>query len=159
MTVLLPGSYDPCTKGHLAVIEKAAALYGRVIVGLFINPDKQGLFTHSERLSFLSLATAHLSNVSVDFSAGFVADYAKEKGVSLIIKGIRNEKDRAYEEEMAAYNERRGGVKTLLWQAEDRLCDLSSTRVREALERNEDIEALVPKAAKKAILSSYHAKK
>ncbi len=155
MTVLLPGSYDPCTKGHLAVIEKAAALYERVIVGIFINPDKRGLFTHSERLSFLSLATAHLPNVSVDFSDGFVADYAKEKGISLIVKGIRNETDRAYEEEMAAYNERRGGVKTLLLQADGALCDLSSTRVREALERNEDIGDLVPKAALAAILSAY----
>ncbi len=155
MTVLLPGSYDPCTRGHLAVIEKAAARYERVIVGLFINPDKQGLFTHGERLSFLSLATAHLSNVSVDFSDGFVADYAKEKGVSLIVKGIRNERDRAYEEEMAAYNERRGGVKTLLWQADGALCELSSTRVRKALEGGEDIEGLVPKAALDAILSAY----
>ena len=51
MTVLLPGSYDPCTRGHLAVIEKAAALYERVIVGIFINPDKRGLFTYRERLS------------------------------------------------------------------------------------------------------------
>ncbi len=155
MTVLLPGSYDPCTRGHLAIIERAAALYGRVIVGIFINPDKQGLFTHGERLSFLTAAVAHLPNVSVDFSEGFVADYAKEKGISLIIKGIRNETDRAYEEEMAAYNEKRGGVKTLLWQADGPLCELSSTRVREALDRGEDIGALVPTAAKQAILSAY----
>ena len=84
-----------------------------------------------------------------------MADYAKEKGVSLIVKGIRNEKDRAYEEEMAAYNERRGGVKTLLWQADGALCELSSTRVRKALEGGEDIEGLVPKAALDAILSAY----
>ncbi len=155
MKVLLPGSYDPCTVGHLAVIEKAAALYEKVIVGIFINPDKQGLFTHSERLSFLSLATAHLSNVTVDFSDGYVADYAKEKGISLIIKGIRNENDRAYEEEMAAYNERRGGVKTLLWQAEDALCALSSTEVRRALAEGRDIGGLVPKAALAVILAAY----
>lgn len=158
MTVLLPGSYDPCTRGHLAVIERAAAQYEKVIVGLFINPDKHGLFTHQERLSFLFLSVSHLANVSVVFSDGYVADYAKEKGIDLIVKGIRNETDRAYEEEMAAYNERRGGVKTLLLQADGALCDLSSTRVRKALEQNEDIEELVPKAAKEAILSAYRKK-
>lgn len=158
MTVLMPGSYDPCTKGHLAVIERAAALYEKVIVAVFINPDKNGLFTNSERLSFLTAAVAHLPNVSVDFSDGYVADYAKERGISLIVKGIRNETDRAYEEQMAAYNEKRGGVKTLLLQADDPLCALSSTRVREALEKGEDIEALVPKAAKEAILAAYFKK-
>ena len=155
MRVLLPGSYDPCTAGHIAIVEKAAKLYEEVIVCVFINPDKKGLFDYGERVAFLQAACRHLTNVTVDFSNGFVADYAKEKGVSLIVKGIRNEIDRAYEEEMAAYNQKRGGVKTLLLQADEELCDLSSTRVRLALEERKSLAGLVPDSARDAILAAY----
>ena len=77
MRALMPGSYDPCTVGHLAVIEAAAARYTAVTVAVFINPKKQGLFSYAERVQFLRLATAHLPNVEVTFSDGMVADFAK----------------------------------------------------------------------------------
>ncbi len=159
MTVLLPGSYDPPTVGHLAVIERAAALYDRVIVAVFINPSKTGLFTHRERVAFLKLATTHLSNVTVDFSDGYVADYAKDHGVGLIIKGTRNETDRLYEEEMAAYNKQRGGVDTLLLPSDPDLAAVSSTAVREALEAGLPTEDLLPKGCYAAVHRAYAAKK
>ena len=156
MRALLPGSYDPVTRGHLAVIEEAARRFGAVTVAVFINPSKQGLFSHADRVAFLLLATAHLENVTVDFSDGMVADYAKDGGYGCIFKGIRNERDRAYEEDMAAYNrERSGGIPTVLYEAPSEYGDISSTAVREALAKGEPIEGLVPAAIIPAVTELY----
>ncbi len=146
MRVLMPGSYDPCTRGHLALIERAAALYDEVTVAVFINPEKQGLFSHEERVALLRLATAHLPTVTVAFSDGMVADYARAGGYDAIVKGIRNDKDRAYEEAMAAYNLERGGVPTILLSAEGNLREISSTAVRLALAEGADLSLLLPPA-------------
>ncbi len=144
MRVLMPGSYDPCTRGHLALIERAAALYREVTVAVFINPKKEGLFSYEERVRLLRLATAHLPSVNVTFSDGMVADYAKEGGYDAIVKGVRNEEDRAYEEEMAAYNEERGGVPTVLLTAEGEVAAISSTAVRLALSKGSDLSPMLP---------------
>ena len=64
MHVLFPGSFDPPTLGHLALLRRAAALFDRVTVGIFINPDKSYLFTPEERREMIRLATADLPSVS-----------------------------------------------------------------------------------------------
>ena len=155
MRALMPGSYDPVTVGHLAVIEAAAARYAEVTVAVFINPEKQGLFAFSDRVEFLRLATAHLPNVRVLFSDGMVADLARDGGYDRIVKGVRNAADRRYEEEMAAYNLTRGGVPTELLPAAPALLEVSSTAVREALAEGTGLSGLVPKAAETAILTAY----
>lgn len=144
---LLPGSYDPVTLGHLAVIEEAARRFDTVTVAVFINPKKQGLLSYAERVALLRAATAHLPCVTVDFSDGMVADYAKAGGYTCIFKGIRNERDRAYEEDMAAYNrERSGGIPTILYETPPKFHDISSTAVRGALAGGKPIDTLVPAA-------------
>lgn len=155
MRALLPGSYDPCTIGHLAVIEAAAARFDEVTVAVFINPEKHGLFSYRDRVTFLQLATAHLPNVNVTFSDGMVADFAKNGGYTCIVKGIRNEVDRCYEEKMAAYNLERGGVPTELVVADAALTGISSTAVRTALAEGAPTEGLLPPAAREAILDAY----
>ncbi len=155
MKALLPGSYDPCTLGHLSVIERAAARFDSITVAVCINPEKRGLFSYADRVEFLRLATEHLKNASVIFFDGMVADYAKEHAFDKIVKGVRSREDLAYEQEMAAYNLARGGVATELLQAEDGLFAVSSSAVREALSLGKDIASMVPKAAHDAILASY----
>lgn len=158
MRVLMPGSYDPCTRGHLALIERAAATYAKVTVAVFINPKKQGLFSYEERVELLRLATAHLENVDVVFSDGMVADYAKDGGYGAIVKGIRNETDRAYEEQMAAYNRERGGVPTVLLSATEALAEVSSTAVRQALAEGGDLSLLLPTAILDQVRTLYRKK-
>lgn len=155
MRALMPGSYDPCTVGHLAVIEAVAARYTAVTVAVFINPKKQGLFSYAERVQFLRPATAHLPNVEVTFSDGMVADFAKGGGYDRIVKGIRNEEDRRYEEEMASYNLARGGVPTELITAAPSLSAISSTAVRAALTEGRSLKGLVPEAAAPAIAAAF----
>lgn len=159
MRVLMPGSYDPVTRGHIALIEAAASRYDEVTVAVFINPEKKGLFPYDTRVAFLTLATAHLDNVSVTFSDGMVADLARDGGYDRIVKGVRNEIDRAYEQGMADYNLARGGVATELIASADELCEVSSTAVRQALEAGAPIGGLVPESIEAAVLSAYRSGK
>ena len=101
IAVLLPGSYDPPTRGHLSLIEQAAREYERVYAVAFVNPQKTYTFTPEEREEMLRLMTAHLPSVTVGFSEGLVIDYARKNGISLLIKGYRNEIDLAYEKTQA----------------------------------------------------------
>ncbi len=143
LTVLLPGSYDPPTRGHLSLIERAAREYGRVLAVAFVNPKKEYTFSPAERVEMLRKMTEHLPNASADFSEGLVIDYARAHGATLLIKGYRNEKDLAYEKEQADWNRKNGGIETLLLPAEDGMEQISSTAARAAMQAGADTEGLL----------------
>ena len=131
---LLPGSYDPITLGHLDIITRAAARFDEVVVAVMNNAAKAYRFTMAERAELARLATAHIKNVRVLADEGMLVDLFDRLGADVIIKGVRNEVDLAYENEMAAYNlEKNPRARTELWQANDALAEVSSTRVREAI--------------------------
>ncbi len=142
--VLLPGSYDPVTLGHLEIIKKAAELYDEVFVVMFINSEKSYTFSKEERRQMLTLATEELENVFVDAYDGYVVDYAKNNGIDLIIKGYRNETDLAYEKIQAEYNLKNGKIETVLWQSCEEFSTVSSTLARECIKKGEKLDKLLP---------------
>ena len=144
MRVILPGSYDPVTVGHADMIRRAAERFDEVYAVLFVNPEKTYTFSLDDRLRMLTLAAEPYDNVLVSFGAGLVIDYMREHGIERIIKGYRNERDLAYERQMADWNLTHGGYETELWPCEDALREVSSTAVREALRRGEDVSAYLP---------------
>ena len=142
ISVLLPGSYDPMTVGHLDVIRRASEAYERVFAALLVNPEKKYLFSTENRIRIAEMSCAELENVEVVYSDGYTADLARELGCSLIIKGIRNEKDLEYEQGMARFNEDRApGLKTEFLYADDGMEQISSTAVRELLLAGKLVEA------------------
>lgn len=142
---LLPGSYDPLTMGHLDIIRRAAARYDEVVVAVMNNPAKVYCFTMEERALLARAATADIACVRVVADEGMLVDLFDRVGADVIVKGVRNEVDRAYENEMAAYNlSKNPRARTELWQASDDFEDISSTRVRELIERGESPEGLLP---------------
>ena len=153
-TVLLPGTYDPATRGHFAVIETAAALFDEVRAVIFVNPDKTCLFPLSDRLEFLRLAAKDFPNVTVGFSDGLVVDYVRDNGISFILKGLRDGRDFAYEREMADWNGARG-AKTLLYPTPPELAEVSSTGLRERLEKGLPFDDLAAPGTSGAILAAY----
>jgi pantetheine-phosphate adenylyltransferase len=142
---LVPGSYDPVTLGHLDVIKRAAEKYDEVYSVVFINPDKKYMFSMEQRLKMLALATEDISNVTVDFSAGYVVDYMKEKSLDKIVKGYRSEKDLAYEKVQADYNFDHGGFETELLLCAPGLEGVSSTLARERLISGDSLDEILPK--------------
>ncbi|MFA5562016.1 MAG: adenylyltransferase/cytidyltransferase family protein [Eubacteriales bacterium] len=142
--VLIPGSYDPVTLGHTALIAHAAARYDEVWVVAFVNAAKDYLFTVEERLSFLRHACARFPRVKVAFDGGYVADFVKAHGIELLLKGYRNPADLAYEQEMAAYNLAHSGVETRLVPCAPELCHVSASEVRRRLYAGESPAGLLP---------------
>jgi len=144
MKVILPGSYDPVTSGHLEIIKKAAARGDEVYVVAFINPDKQYTFSLDDRVAMLMLATDDIPNALVSYSLGTVVDYMREHGIEKIIKGYRNEKDLEWEHYQAEHNKRFGGYDTELIKCDDGYEGISSTLVRERLREGGSLTGLVP---------------
>ena len=152
MSVILPGSYDPVTVGHLDVIRRAAKEYDEVYAVVFINPEKTYRFSLEDRVRMLTLATDDLDNVLVSCSNGLVIDYMRDHGITKIIKGYRNERDLAYEREMAEWNEAHSGYKTELWLCREGFESVSSTEVRRRLDSGESCEGLLPPSVYKYII-------
>lgn len=144
MRVILPGSYDPVTLGHLDLIRRAAERYEEVYAVIFRNPDKQYTFSLQDRLCMLSLATEEWSNVLVSFGNGLVIDYMREHGIQRIIKGYRNESDLAYEREQAAWNLSHGGYTTEFWRSDPNLRSVSSTEARRRIAAGEGLSDILP---------------
>ena len=139
--VILPGSYDPITRGHLEIVKLAAKEYEEVMVVGLINPEKTYLFSEEERLEMLKIATRGMDNVRVDFSEGLLIDYMKRTGCELIVKGYRNEIDYQYELKMASWNEEHGGYKTRLIKCKEQFENISSTAAREAIKSGDRLLA------------------
>jgi len=144
---VIPGSYDPMTVGHLDIVRRAAALYDRVVVAVMNNENKTYRFDMHERAHIAALTLAGLDNVSLVESEGLLIDLFDEVGGTVIVKGVRDENDRAYEAEMAdwnvAHNEK---AKTVLLEASEAFATVSSTAVRRLLDEKKEPVGLVAPA-------------
>ena len=132
-SVILPGSSDPVTLGHIAVIREAAKRFDEVYVVAFVNPEKSYTFTAEDRVKMLLLATDEFDNVMVSYSDGLVIDYMRDHGIEKIFKGYRNDTDLAYERAQAEWNLAHGGYETELWKCPPEIEDISSSNVRELI--------------------------
>ena len=147
-TAICPGSFDPITNGHLAVIRRAAKLFDRVIVAVMVNVRKPvGLFTAEERVELIKRCTKDLENVEVDFSGGLLADYAREKNAVAIVKGVRAVSDFEDEFQQALTNKQLNpDVETVFITADAEHMYLSSSLVKQICElgANIDMTKFVP---------------
>ena len=144
MKVIVPGSYDPVTLGHLDIIRRAAEEYEQVYAVIFVNPEKKYTFSLDDRVRMLILATDEYDNVMVSYSNGMVVDYMREHGIEKIVKGYRNEKDYAYELRQAEYNMTYGGYETELKECNEALGSVSSTIAREKIAAGESLDGILP---------------
>ena len=151
MSVILPGSYDPVTIGHLDIIRRAAEAYDEVYAVIFVNPEKHYKFSLDDRVRMLMLATDELDNVLVSYSNGLVVDYMREHGIEKIVKGYRTGTDFEYERRQAEYNFAHGGYETELLECSAELAGISSTLAREKLARGESLVGIVPPAVEEYI--------
>ena len=103
---IYPGRFDPITLGHLDIIHRAAKLFDKLIVVVMVNPAKKCSFSPEERVELIKKSIGDLDNVTVEFSNGLLAEYAKEKNAGAIIKGLRALSDFEYEFQMALTNKK-----------------------------------------------------
>lgn len=149
---IVPGSFDPITYGHVDVIRRASELYDEVVVAVMINHAKSYLFTMEQRERLVRIATASMERVRVLSSDGMLWKLAEDLGACAIVKGYRNETDYAYEMEMADYNRAHNpNAETVLLRADEKLSEVSSTVVREALKNGMDLSEYLPRAVAEEI--------
>jgi len=145
MHVIYPGSFDPPTSGHLAVVEKAHALFGQVTVVVSVNPDKKTWLPIEERVELFKTMTSHLEGLKVIAWGGLIAHLAGDLGAKAILKGLRSEGDFRQEQVMAQANSLIGhGLPTLFLVAEGCLQGVSSSLVRQVHQLGGDISPFVP---------------
>ncbi|MCD8376034.1 MAG: pantetheine-phosphate adenylyltransferase [Oscillospiraceae bacterium] len=155
-TAIYPGSFDPVTLGHLNIIKRAAQAFDRLIVCVMVNSRKTGsLFNPKERVELLRRVTGQLRNVEVDFSNGLLADYAREKGAHVVVKGLRAVSDYESEVQMAIINRKLyHNLDTFFIPSSEKYTYLSSTVVREMARYGADLSDFVPRE----IISDVEAK-
>lgn len=139
-----PGSFDPVTLGHMDIITRACKIFDKIIVAVPVNPEKHSSFTVEERMEMLRTVTAGM-NVEVDCVQGLLADYAREKNATAIIKGLRAMTDFEYEFQMALTNKKLNPeVETMFLPTSNEHMFLSSSMVKQVAGFGGDISHFVP---------------
>ncbi|WP_425448944.1 pantetheine-phosphate adenylyltransferase [Dethiothermospora halolimnae] len=152
MTVIYPGSFDPITNGHLDIIERCAKKFDKVIVAILNNPSKNTMFSVKERLDLIEKVLEQYDNVEIDTFTGLLIDYAKSKGVSTVIRGLRAVSDFEYELQMALMNRKLDEeLETLFLMSSSKYTFLSSSIVKEVARFDGEISNIVPKIVEDAI--------
>lgn len=140
-----PGSFDPVTKGHLNIIQRASKIFDKLIVCVMVNCGKSPMFSQEERVQLLEMACRDLPNVEIDCSAKLLAEYAQEKGSCVIVKGLRAGSDFEKEFQMAMINNKLNpNLDTMFLTAMHQYMYLSSSTVKELGIYDVDLSDFLP---------------
>jgi pantetheine-phosphate adenylyltransferase len=148
-TALCPGSFDPPTNGHLDVIYRSIEIFERVVVGVVHNPSKTPFLPADERVALLAELVE--DRAEVESFEGLLVDFARDKSVDVVVKGVRVVSDFDYELQMAQMNWTLAGTETLLIPTNPQWGYLSSSLVREISKLGGDVDSLVPANVAKAL--------
>lgn len=141
---LFPGSFDPFTRGHDDIVKRALGLFDEVIIAVGYNESKKGWLTPEERVRTISKLYADEPRITVESYTGLTVDFAREHGVTAIIRGVRTTADFEYEMQMADVNRQLAGIGTILLPASPQLSSISSSIVRELARFGRDVSSLLP---------------
>ena len=143
-SALCPGTFDPVTNGHIDIIHRTSRCFDGVVVAVLENPGKQPLFSVDERVAMLKDAVADMPGVEVASFSGLLVDYARSRGIKVIVKGLRAVTDFDVELQMAQMNLGLGGVETFFLPTSPQWSYLSSSLIREVVRFGGDVSGMVP---------------
>ena len=157
-TAFYSGSFDPLTNGHLDVIERAAALCDRLVVGVGANASKSALFSTDERIAMIHAAGAALGGLALEAITftGLAVEAARAAGASIILRGLRDDTDFNYEMQMAGMNGAMAPLlRTVFVPASPQVRHVSSTLVRQIASLGGDVSAFVPPNVAAALAARF----
>lgn len=160
-TVICPGSFDPVTLGHIDIITRASKMFSHVIVAVLYNPAKdKSSFSIKERIELLEKSTENLDNIEVVSFEGLLAEYAKKRNVTAIVKGLRAVSDFEYEFQMSLTNKKLNpDLETIFLTSEAKYMYLSSSMVKQVASLGGDIKGFVPDCVLDKIVERLSAKR
>jgi len=151
-----PGSFDPVTKGHLDVLERASSIFDKVIIVVSVNTNKQSFIPAKDRINLIKKCVKHLKNVEVDSYDGLTVDYARKKGADVLIRGLRAVSDFEYEMQLSQVNHALdSGINTVFLITKPEYNFISSSTIREIAIMRGDISKFVPAPVKKFLEDKY----
>ena len=144
---IYPGSFDPITSGHLDIIQRCAAIFDQLIVCVMVNSAKRPMFSLEERVELIQRVTKDLPNVTVDHSDQLLANYAREMGKCVIVKGLRAGSDFENEFQMALINRKiNPDLDTMFLTSDHQFMYLSSSVVKELGRYDVELSDFLPEA-------------
>ena len=154
---IFPGSFDPATRGHEDLIRRAAVLCDRLIVAVLINPDKQGFLPLKKRIELLERVCSDIPNAVVESYNGLLADFARIRQASAVVRGVRSASEMETELPWAAFNRvLYDRFEVVYLPARPELRDVSSSMVRQLAAFGGDVTPFVP-ACNAEIIKKYMA--
>jgi pantetheine-phosphate adenylyltransferase len=149
---IYPGTFDPPTNGHLDIVDRAARLFDRVVIGVGRNLSKKTVFTADERVALMQEACAKTTNVEVRTFDSLQVEFAREVGATFIIRGIRALSDFEFEFEMANMNRRLADdLEMVFLMTAPEYLFVSASRVKELASFGAPVDGLVPANVAKAL--------
>ncbi len=153
ITAIYPGTFDPITNGHIDLVARAARLFSRVIVAVAANPAKTPAFSLDERVQLARGACGGIHNAEVCGFDTLLADFAKARGASVILRGLRAVSDFEHEFQLAGMNRRLAPeIETVFLAPAEQYTFISSSLVREIARYGGDVSAFVPEIVRTALL-------
>lgn len=147
ITAAYSGTFDPITYGHYDIIQRASRMFPRLVVAVGLNPAKNPRFNLDERVALIREVVKDLSNVDVKGFSGLVVDFARDNGVTVLVRGVRTVGDFDYEKQMAVMNrDLYAELDTVMLAPSPEYAHLSSSLVRELAGLGAPVEKLVPPA-------------
>lgn len=144
---IYPGSFDPITSGHLNIIQRAAHIFDKLIVCVMVNAGKNPMFTLEEREELIRRVTRDLPNVTVESSNMLLAEFARERGSCVIVKGLRAVSDFENEFQMALINRKiNPDLDTMFLTADSEYMYMSSSVVKELGKYGAELSDFLPEA-------------
>ena len=141
---LFPGSFDPFTKGHQNIVERALPLFDRLVIGIGRNTTKQTLYTPEERQQQIAALFANEPRIEVRIYDVLTVDFAMSVGAQYVLRGVRTMADFEYERTIADVNKRLAGLETVLLFADADTASISSSLVRELKAFGKDVTDFLP---------------
>ena len=139
-TAIYPGTFDPVTRGHIDICQRALKMFDRVVIGVADSPAKQPFFNIDERLEMLETVFADEDRFAVRRFSGLLIDFARESGANVIIRGLRAISDFEYEVQLAGMNRSLAPeIETVFLTAAQRYAFVSSSLVREIARLDGDV--------------------
>ena len=153
---IYPGTFDPITNGHIDLVRRSAAMFDHVVVSIATSARKQPLFDLTQRVALAQACLADLDNVTVEGFTGLLADYAKEKEATVLIRGVRAVADFEYEYQLASViRELNPNLESILLTPGAQHAHISSTIVRDVAAHFGDVSHFVPLNVEQALIKKF----
>lgn len=150
---LFPGSFDPITEGHVEIIERGLAIFDKIVVAIGINANKKYMFSLEDRMAMLSKTFEKEPRIEIAYYQSLTVDFAKERNISFILRGLRAPSDLEYEQPIAYVNQHLNPeIEIVCLLSKPETAHISSTVVREIIRYRGNLQKLVPPAVIEYIL-------